>query len=75
MGLFWALVQLPMLFATSLWTIVACRVLLGIGEGPASAHSFLRRSMSSQAVRTREKAVEAKTALVLRIAAIAKACR
>ncbi|MGV8399286.1 MFS transporter [Pseudomonas aeruginosa] len=36
MGLFWALVQLPMLFATSLWTIVACRVLLGIGEGPAS---------------------------------------
>lgn len=36
MGLFWALVQLPMLYATSLWTIVACRVLLGIGEGPAS---------------------------------------
>ncbi len=36
MGLFWALVQLPMLFATSLWAIVACRVLLGIGEGPAS---------------------------------------
>lgn len=36
MGLFWALVQLPMLFASSLWTIVACRVLLGIGEGPAS---------------------------------------
>ncbi|WP_060513407.1 MFS transporter [Pseudomonas sp. NBRC 111124] len=36
MGLFWALIQLPMLFATSLWAIVACRVLLGIGEGPAS---------------------------------------
>ncbi|WP_137974401.1 MFS transporter [Pseudomonas sp. F(2018)] len=36
MGLFWALIQLPMLFANSLWMIVACRVLLGIGEGPAS---------------------------------------
>ncbi|KAF1052888.1 MAG: Hexuronate transporter [Stenotrophomonas maltophilia] len=36
MGAFWALVQLPMLFATSLWTLVACRVLLGVGEGPAS---------------------------------------
>ncbi|WP_313457446.1 MFS transporter [Pseudomonas sp.] len=36
MGLFWAVIQLPMLFATSLWAIVACRVLLGIGEGPAS---------------------------------------
>ena len=36
MGLFWALVQLPMLFVSSLWMIVACRVLLGIGEGPAS---------------------------------------
>ena len=36
MGAFWALVQLPMLYATSLWTLVACRVLLGVGEGPAS---------------------------------------
>ncbi|WP_342245943.1 MFS transporter [Pseudomonas sp. OTU5201] len=36
MGLFWALIQLPMLFASSLWMIVACRVLLGMGEGPAS---------------------------------------
>ncbi|MFJ4348664.1 MFS transporter [Pseudomonas sp. NPDC089401] len=36
MGLFWALIQLPMLFVTSLWAVVACRVLLGIGEGPAS---------------------------------------
>ncbi|MFC6299403.1 MFS transporter [Pseudomonas sp. CCM 7893] len=36
MGICWALIQLPMLFATSLWAIVACRVLLGIGEGPAS---------------------------------------
>lgn len=36
MGLFWSLIQLPMLFASSLWMIVACRVLLGIGEGPAS---------------------------------------
>lgn len=36
MGAFWAIVQLPMLFVTSLWAIIACRVLLGIGEGPAS---------------------------------------
>lgn len=36
MGVFWALIQLPMLFVSSLWAIVACRVLLGIGEGPAS---------------------------------------
>lgn len=36
MGIFWALIQLPMLFVSSLWAIVACRVLLGIGEGPAS---------------------------------------
>jgi MFS family permease len=36
MGLFWAVIQLPMLFASSLWMIVACRVLLGVGEGPAS---------------------------------------
>ena len=36
MGIFWAVVQLPMLFVSSLWAIVACRVLLGVGEGPAS---------------------------------------
>ena len=36
MGLFWAVIQLPMLLVSSLWMIVACRVLLGIGEGPAS---------------------------------------
>jgi MFS family permease len=36
MGAFWAVVQLPMLFVTSLCAIIACRVLLGIGEGPAS---------------------------------------
>lgn len=36
MGACWALTQLPMLFATSVWAIVACRVLLGVGEGPAS---------------------------------------
>jgi MFS family permease len=36
MGMFWAVIQLPMLFVSSLWAIVACRVLLGIGEGPAS---------------------------------------
>ncbi len=36
MGAFWAVIQLPMLFVSSLWAIIACRVLLGIGEGPAS---------------------------------------
>jgi ACS family D-galactonate transporter-like MFS transporter len=36
MGVFWAVVQLPMLFVSSLGAIIACRVLLGIGEGPAS---------------------------------------
>ena len=42
MGLFWALIQLPMLLASSLWMIVACRVLLGIGEGPASPWPLTR---------------------------------
>ncbi|WP_330996502.1 MFS transporter [Burkholderia cepacia] len=32
----WALLQLPMLVAGSIWVVIACRVLLGIGEGPAS---------------------------------------
>lgn len=32
----WALLQLPMLAASSIWVVIACRVLLGIGEGPAS---------------------------------------
>ncbi len=32
----WAALQLPMLAATSIWSIIACRVLLGAGEGPAS---------------------------------------
>ncbi|SMG00643.1 MFS transporter [Burkholderia singularis] len=36
MGAAWAALQLPMLAASSVWVIVACRVLLGIGEGPAS---------------------------------------
>ncbi|OWL83329.1 MFS transporter [Halopseudomonas aestusnigri] len=36
MAAFWSVIQLPMLLATSVWAIIACRVLLGIGEGPAS---------------------------------------
>ncbi|MBN3791766.1 MFS transporter [Burkholderia sp. Ac-20353] len=32
----WAALQLPMLVAGSIWVVIACRVLLGIGEGPAS---------------------------------------
>ncbi|MBS0331265.1 MAG: MFS transporter [Proteobacteria bacterium] len=35
MGLVWALVQLPVLFAVGLPVLVANRVLLGAGEGPA----------------------------------------
>lgn len=36
MALLWSVVQLPIVLAHSLWVIVACRVLLGIGEGPAT---------------------------------------
>lgn len=32
----WAALQLPMLAASSVWVIILCRVLLGVGEGPAS---------------------------------------
>ncbi|MGS0891984.1 MFS transporter [Burkholderia stagnalis] len=32
----WSALQLPMLFAGSIWIVIACRVLLGAGEGPAS---------------------------------------
>jgi len=32
----WSVLQLPMLVASSVWVIIACRVLLGVGEGPAS---------------------------------------
>ncbi|WP_407655536.1 MFS transporter [Burkholderia alba] len=32
----WSALQLPMLFAGSIWILIACRVLLGAGEGPAS---------------------------------------
>ena len=35
MGLVWALTQFPMLGSASFATIVACRVALGAGEGPA----------------------------------------
>ncbi|AOK32373.1 MULTISPECIES: MFS transporter [Burkholderia] len=36
MGMAWSVLQLPMLVVGSVWVIVVCRVLLGIGEGPAS---------------------------------------
>lgn len=36
MGLVWALTQFPMMGATGLGTLLACRVALGAGEGPAS---------------------------------------
>ncbi|WP_027802902.1 MFS transporter [Paraburkholderia dilworthii] len=32
----WTLLQLPMLVASSIWSIIASRVLLGAGEGPTS---------------------------------------
>ena len=35
MGLSWALIQFPMLGSAGLGTIIACRVILGAGEGPA----------------------------------------
>jgi MFS family permease len=35
MALLWAVVQLPIAFSSSLATLIACRVLLGAGEGPA----------------------------------------
>lgn len=43
MALSWALFQLPMYFSSSLAIILLCRVMLGIGEGPAwaiSVHSI-----------------------------------
>src|SRR5439155_9074498 len=36
MAIAWSVLQLPMMVANSIWVIIACRVLLGIGEGPAS---------------------------------------
>jgi MFS family permease len=35
MGLVWALVQFPMLGTVGIETLIACRVILGAGEGPA----------------------------------------
>nr|WP_283093773.1 MFS transporter [Burkholderia cenocepacia] len=40
----WALLQLPMLVAGSIWVVIACRVLLGIGEAPRRR---LRRTRST----------------------------
>jgi ACS family D-galactonate transporter-like MFS transporter len=35
MGLVWALIQFPMIGTVGLTTLIACRVVLGAGEGPA----------------------------------------
>lgn len=35
MAVLWAVVQLPIAYSSSLATLIACRVLLGAGEGPA----------------------------------------
>jgi len=35
MGLLWALVQFPMLGTVGIETLIACRIVLGAGEGPA----------------------------------------
>jgi ACS family D-galactonate transporter-like MFS transporter len=35
MGLMWALTQFPMMGAAGFGTIIACRIALGVGEGPA----------------------------------------
>lgn len=35
MAIVWAVVQLPIAYSSSLVTLIACRVLLGAGEGPA----------------------------------------
>ncbi len=35
MGLVWALTQLPMIGAAAFATMIACRIALGAGEGPA----------------------------------------
>ncbi len=37
LALAWALVQFPMLFGVGFATLLVCRVLLGVGEGPAGA--------------------------------------
>ena len=36
MGFIWALTQFPMIGAVGLQTLVACRIVLGAGEGPAT---------------------------------------
>ncbi len=35
MGCIWALVQFPMMFSVGFGTLLACRIILGAGEGPA----------------------------------------
>jgi ACS family D-galactonate transporter-like MFS transporter len=42
MGLVWALTQFPMLGSVGFATVVACRIALGAGEGPAAPVALLR---------------------------------
>ena len=36
MALLWSVVQLPLIFTQVMWLMIVCRVLLGVGEGPAT---------------------------------------
>lgn len=38
--LIWSVAQLPIALTSSLWVLVACRVLLGVGEGPGTPSAF-----------------------------------
>jgi MFS family permease len=38
--LIWTVAQLPIAMTSSLWVLVACRVLLGVGEGPGTPSAF-----------------------------------
>ena len=37
LGVIWAVVQFPMLGTVGFTTLLVCRILLGVGEGPAAA--------------------------------------
>ena len=52
MGLVWALVQFPMLGTVGIETLIACRIVLGAGEGPAypvALHASLQILSGSEA--------------------------
>ena len=63
MGLVWALVQFPMMGTVGIEMLIACRIVLGAGEGPAypvalhAAYKFFpMRSAPSQAQSSRREA-------------------